>query len=233
MKNKWYYDEFTQVGTDFTDINKVEVYDTKMLKFRNYKQEAESILKTLNVNSNHIILEIGTGTGHFAIEASKKCKKIYAIDISKTMLDYAKLKAKAENRHNIEWLNCGFLTYDFPDIKFDCVVSNAALHHLPDFWKTVAINNIYKSLKDKGKFLLGDVIFSFKIDEINAKINDWIENSKKIDNEFYLDTIMHVKNEYSTFSWIIEDMLKRNGFQYQKLNENDVNNFIAYLCTKN
>ena len=38
MNNKWFFDEFTQIGTDYTDIKKVEVYDTQMSKFRNYKK---------------------------------------------------------------------------------------------------------------------------------------------------------------------------------------------------
>jgi ubiquinone/menaquinone biosynthesis C-methylase UbiE len=204
-----------------------------MQKFRNYKHEAEQILNVLNVSSNHIILEIGTGTGHFAIEASKRCKKVYAIDVSKPMLDYAKLKAKKENIDNIEWLKYGFLTYDFPDnIKFDSIVSNAALHHLPDFWKMIAVNKIYKSLKEKGKFFLGDVIFSFKFDELNDKIDEWIKNSKNISVEFSSETITHVRDEYSTYSWIIEGMFERIGFKFQKLNDTDANNFVAYLCSK-
>lgn len=230
MNNKWYFDEFTQVGTDYTDINKVKVYDDKMQKFRNYKEEAEIILNKFNVNSNDVILEIGTGTGHFAIEASKRCKKVYAIDVSKTMLEYAESKADKENRTNIEWLNYGFLSYNFPDIKFNHVVTNAAFHHLPDFWKAAAVKKIYNSLKDNGKFFLGDVIFSFNIEEINLKINDWLGSYEKIDDEFYDEAIIHIKKEYSTFSWIIEGLLERSGFKYQKLNDN--NNFMSYLCEK-
>ena len=75
MESIWTYNEFVQIGTDFTDIKKVETYDNMMLKFRNYKQEVELIFKTLNIDSNDTLLEIGTGTGHFAIEAAKKCKK--------------------------------------------------------------------------------------------------------------------------------------------------------------
>lgn len=231
MKPEWYFDEFTQVGTDYTDIKKVEVYDAKMSKFRNYKNEAKLILDTLKISSKDILLEIGTGTGHFAIEASKKCKKVYAADVSKTMLEYAISKAEKENIKNIEWINSGFLNFKFPGIKFDCIVSNAALHHLPDFWKVIALKNIYDSLKNKGNFFLSDVIFSCNINEINTIINNWIDNTKKIDDEFYSEAIIHAREEYSTFSWILECILKKIGFKYQKLS--DTNNIIVYLCTKN
>ncbi len=231
MDNKWYFDEFTQIGTDYSDIKKVEAYDDKMLKFRNYKEEAEFILNAFNIDSKDIILEIGTGTGHFAIEASKRCEKVYAIDVSKIMLDYAKLKAEKENRKNIEWLNYGFLSFNIPDIKFNHIVTNAALHHLPDFWKVVSIKNIYDSLKDHGNFFLGDVIYSCNIDDINLKMEESINNAKKIDNEFYNEAIIHIKEEYSTFSWIIEGIFERVGFKFQRLNEK--NNFMTYICMKN
>jgi ubiquinone/menaquinone biosynthesis C-methylase UbiE len=233
MKAEWYFDEFTQVGTDYTDLEKVGIYDAKMQKFRNYEREAKLILSTLKIKPDDIILEIGTGTGHFALEASKKCKKVYAVDVSKTMLEYAKLKSEKENIKNIEWINSGFLNFEFPDIKFDHIVTNAALHHLPDFWKVLALKNIYNSLKNDGKFFLGDVIFSFNTDEISSKINTWINNSKKIDDDFYSEAIIHTKEEYSTFSWIIEAILEKIGFKYQKLSNDNTNNIIVYLCTKN
>jgi len=230
MESIWTYNEFVQIGTDFTDIKKVETYDDMMLKFRNYKQEVELIFKTLNIDSNDTLLEIGTGTGHFAIEAAKICKKVYAIDVSQTMLNYAKLKAEKENITNIEWFNYGFLSFDFPGMQFDCAVSNMALHHLSDFWKMIAVSNIYRSLKSQGKFFLGDIIFSCGVDEIKTRIDNWINYLKDIGADPYLGAINHVKKEYSTFSWIMEGIFERAGFSYSAITDN--NNFMAYLCTK-
>jgi putative AdoMet-dependent methyltransferase len=230
MRAEWYYDEYLQTGTDFSDIKKVEAYDKKMTKFRDYHKEAELILNILGVTPDQVLLDIGTGTGHFAMAAAKKCRKVYAIDVSKAMLEYAKLKAKEENVSNIEWRHSGFLNFNFPGIQFDNIVSSAALHHLPDFWKFAAINNIYRALKDKGKFYLGDVIFSGSMDEISTKVEAWIDNMKNVDADLHQEAIMHVKKEYSTFSWVIEGIFDRVGFKYQKLF--DANNFMAYLCIK-
>jgi putative AdoMet-dependent methyltransferase len=230
MNYPWTYDEFIQTGTDFTDINKVEAYDMKMCKFRNYKQEAALVLDLLKVRPDDTLLEIGTGTGHFAVEAAKRCGKVCAVDVSGTMLLYAKLKSQKENVANIQWLHYGFLTSDFPDEYFDCIVSNAALHHLPDFWKAMAFRNIYRMLKPGGKFILGDVIFSCSIDETESRVRDWISSFEKVDKDFCSESAMHIKKEYSTFSWIIEGMLERTGFQYSVIN--DSNNFMVYLCVK-
>lgn len=224
------YDEFIHTGTNFSEIEKVEAYDAKMSKFRDYKKESELILDALGITRDGTLLEIGTGTGHFAVEASRRCKRVVAVDVSNAMLDYAKSRAEREGITNIEWAHAGFLSFDFPKESFDCVVSNASLHHLPDFWKAIAIDRVHGSLKPKGVFFLGDVVFSCGVEEIESKVNAWIEGYTTIDEELHREARGHIKEEYSTYSWIIEGMLERAGFRYRILAES--NNFMAYLCTR-
>lgn len=230
MRSEWMYDEFVHTGTDFSDVKKVEAYDGKMSKFRDFKGESELILGALDIKPGDTLLEIGTGTGHLARAAAGRCKRVYAVDVSKPMLEYAGSKAEREGIRNVEWVHAGFLTFDFPGIEFDCVVSNAALHHLPDLWKAVALGRVHRSLKPGGRFFLGDVIFSWGIGEMESRVNAWIDGYKTIDEELRCEAMGHLKEEYSTFSWIIEGMLGRTGFRYRLLAES--NNFMAYLCTR-
>jgi putative AdoMet-dependent methyltransferase len=230
MMPEWYFDEFTQVGTDYTDLAKVESYDAKMSKFRNYRRESEMILATLGAGPGHTLLEIGTGTGHFAVEASRACRRVCAADVSEAMLEYAKSRAEKEGRDNIEWQHRGFLSFDFPGTRFDFVVSGAALHHLPDLWKAVAVKRIHGVLADGGKFFLGDIIFSCGPEDLDSRIARWTGGYKKLDEAMYRESVVHLKAEYSTYSWIIEGMLERAGFAFRRLL--DENSYMAYLCTK-
>lgn len=230
MKQAWMYDEFVHTGTDFSDIKKVEAYDAKMSKFRDYGKESELILDALEITQDDTLLEIGTGTGHFARAAAGRCKRVYAADVSKPMLEYARSKAEKEGISNIEWVHAGFLSCDFHGIKFDGIVSNAALHHLPDLWKAVALGRVYGSLKPGGRFFLGDVVFSCGIGEIEPRAKAWIDGYEAIDKELHREAAEHLKKEYSTFSWVLEGMLDRAGFGYRILA--DSNNFMAYLCTR-
>ncbi len=66
------------------------MYDEKMAKFRDFKKEATDMIKAIGLEREHSLLEIGTGTGNFAIEAASHCKNIYAVDVSSTMIAYAK-----------------------------------------------------------------------------------------------------------------------------------------------
>jgi len=93
-QTKWYYDELKQVGVDYEDKKKVAEYDSVMQNIRDVKKELEKISTSINLKADQVIIEIGAGTGEFAIEVSKYCKKVIALDISRTMLDFANKKAQ-------------------------------------------------------------------------------------------------------------------------------------------
>jgi putative AdoMet-dependent methyltransferase len=228
---KWFYNEAIQVGTDFQDVSNVQEYDMKMAKFRDVKKEATDIIKVIGLGSEHSILEIGTGTGNFAIEAAGYCNNVYAIDISSTMIDYAKQKAQTMGISNISFSQAGFLSYEHGGYPLDAIVSNFALHHLPDFWKMIALKRIYQLLKNDGTFYLGDIVFSFPIEEYEYRINSWIDTMKqRVGVDFAEESEKHIKEEYSTFDWTIEEMLHKSGFKFDILHKDD---FIAvYYCKK-
>jgi len=71
---KWFYDEAVQVGTDYQDISNVQAYDMQMAKFRDVKTEATDMIEAICLGGKHSLLEIGTGTGNFAIESLCKTK---------------------------------------------------------------------------------------------------------------------------------------------------------------
>lgn len=163
---------------------------------------------------------------------SKYCKKVIALDVSRTMLDFANEKAKKMKRSNIEFIHSGFLTYIHQGESVDAVITQFALHHLPDFWKMVALKRISEMLKVGGKLYLRDVVFPSSVedyDDFLNKIINRLENdvSAKIAEE----TKIHIKEEYSTFDWIMESLLKKSGFTIDEVSY--FNGFLAtYLCTK-
>jgi ubiquinone/menaquinone biosynthesis C-methylase UbiE len=63
-----------------------------MSRLRNIKGEIDIIIDALKPTQVSTILEIGSGTGEFAIALSKLCHKLYAIDVSPVMLEYAREK---------------------------------------------------------------------------------------------------------------------------------------------
>ena len=210
---EWHYNEYKQVGINFENEEEVRIYDEKFKKQRNVNQELQFIKDVLGISNEHIILEIGTGTGEFAIGLSKFCKKVIAADVSKTMLSYTEKKINALGIKNIELLHGGFLYEGYAANSFNSVISSLALHHLPDFWKLVAMKNIYNILKPGGKFLLTDCILSFDMNSYDENISGFIETERQSAGEKIAEEIIvNIRDEYPTYDWVIKDMLIKEGF---------------------
>jgi putative AdoMet-dependent methyltransferase len=226
---KWQYHEPGHPGADFDAL--AEIYDRNMQKYRDIQGEIKEILDFLDLQPHQTVLEIGTGTGEFALDAANYCAKVYAVDLSEGMLAYAKKKATSRCVSNIEFLTGGFLTYQHP-YPLDAVVTQIALHHLPDFWKQIALIRIAAMLKDGGKFCLRDIVYSFDLRDYESSIENYISRSSQIMGDEFADRITaHVKNEYSTMDWIMDGMIERAGFSVVRMDYRE--EFIGtYFCTK-
>jgi putative AdoMet-dependent methyltransferase len=228
---KWYFDDLKQQGVDFGEMKSVQDYEEKMMKFRDYEKEAETILSGLKADGDSEILEIGSGPGHFSVLASRKVKKVTAVDASAAMIGIAGQRARAANAGNITFIQGSFLSYEHTGNPPDAVVTNAALHHLPDFWKMVALKRIHGMLKPGGRFYLGDVVFCFPISAHRENCELWIrEISANAGESFAEEAIVHLRDEYSTFDWIIEGMLKEAGFMIERADKELF--FARYVCVK-
>ncbi len=227
---KWQYHEPEHPGADFDAM--AESYDQHMQRFRDIQGEIQEILDFLDLKGDQTVLEIGTGTGEFALAAASHCSRVYAVDLSAGMLKYAKKKARSRQVSNIEFLQAGFLTYQYHGPPLDAVVTQLALHHLPDFWKQIALMRVADILKDGGKLCLRDVVYSFDVNAYEDFFEEYIsKGAEKVGDEFSSRIEAHVKNEYSTFDWIMRGMLERAGFRVDLADHKD-GFIVLYLCTK-
>ncbi len=188
------------------------------------------VLDTLAVQPTDVLIEFGTGTGTFAIRAARCCAQVYAIDVSEAMLDYARAKAARAGVSNILFCHAGFLTYAHEAAVVDAIVTSLAFHHLPDFWKGVALKRLNRMLRPGGQLYLSDVL----MEERNAlqTIATFIEQQAAAGEDFLReDAERHFREEYSTYDWILDGLLSRAGFTIQhKHLYSGV--FGRYLCIK-
>ncbi len=226
----WQYDEMKQIGKDYDDSAEVEAYDARHGKFRDVEKENEGILETLGVKPEHVLIDLGTGTGAFALKAARRCAKVYAVDISLAMLEYAKKKAEKAGVSNIVFCHAGFLTYPHAAAPVDAIITNTAFHHLPDFWKGMALKRLNRMLKIGGQLYLSDVVFEDR--NVHENIRQFIEKLEKFaDPEIRADVEAHIRREFSTYDWIMEGLLERSNFEItSKLMQDGV--IGRYLCRK-
>jgi len=228
----WQYDERAKAGVDYEDAAIAAEYDSRHAKFRDFEKDARVVMQLLDLQPEHTVIDLGCGTGAFVIPAARSCRKVYAVDISRAMLDRCTEKARAAGLNNIETHCAGFLTYEHKGDPVDAIVSVAALHHLPDFWKAVAFKRMYDMLKPGGKLYLFDVIFTFPIDSYQIEFNCWVNGmAEKAGQSMAQETIVHIRDEYSTFDWVIDGMLERAGFKTD-LKRSDFPYSLSYVCVR-
>ena len=224
---QWQWNEMQQVGTDYADIAEVEAYDRRMATFRDVDAENRSVLAMLALPSGSSVLEIGCGTGRFARMAAAQGHDVTAIDVSRPMLDYVAAQAQRDGVR-IAVQHAGFLTLDSPPDRYDAVVSAAALHHLPDVWKDVALRRIRRCLRPGGQFILRDVVFAPVAGDLEGCFERFVNS---LAEPMHSGAVGHVAREYSTLDWIMTGLLERTGFAILEARQ-ESESFTTYHCRK-
>ena len=100
-------------------------------------------------------LEIGCGTGSFAKQLAKRCKRVVALDLSSEMIRVA--RSRSSEFDNLEFQLADAITWKFPQSHFDFICSIATLHHLKQRELFVKIKD---ALKPRGVLVVLDLVES-------------------------------------------------------------------------
>lgn len=215
-KKPWTHDEsIVEAVTNYNALSEARSYEARMAACRDIAGENRELLRRLSLPEGAKVLELGTGTGLFARMAAKSGLQVTALDVSPVMLTVAREKAAAEGlADKITFVEAGFLGHDAPDGFYDAAVSSLTLHHLTDAWKAVAIANVHRMLKPGACFLLVDVVYDCR----GGDLDDYLERAidPKMPDEMRSRFYGHIAKECSTFRWIMEGILQREGFAVEK-----------------
>ena len=140
----WFPDELAYAGDEHLDTDYVETYNRKSA--HDHSADLE-ILTSLGLNPESVVVDLGAGTGTFALAVAPLCRRVVAVDVSPAMLAYLQAQAQQAGMGNVEVVRAGFLSYQHEGEPADVVYSRNALHHLPDFWKAVALKRVAEILR--------------------------------------------------------------------------------------
>ncbi len=168
------------------------------------------------------VLDLGCGYGwHSKYAAEQRAREVLGIDVSKKMI------AEAEKRNadsHIKYRVSSIEDYEYPENRWDFVISNLALHYVEDIED--AFRKVHRTLKDGGIFLL-----NIEHPVFTAGVNqDWIYSEEgkplywPVDNYFtqgerttrFLGC--NVKKYYHTLTQIMMGLI-RNNFIIQRVEE--------------
>ena len=87
-------------------------------------------------------------------------------------------------------------------------------------------------MKPGGRLYLFDVVFPVEMRDYETKFEKWVSSMTEVVGlEFAAEIESHIRDEYSTYDWVMEEFLTRAGFRID--NAEYVDGFGAtYLCTK-
>jgi len=196
LARDWYYNERRSLGIDSAVASLYDGQDDSDTR-------ARAALTMLGVQPGWRVADIGCGNGVLACEAALMGAEVDAIDISPAMLGLAEIQAR-NRKVAIRTQSAGLLSFVYQPNSYDLVVSEFALHHLPDFWKAVALARIFRALKPGGSFYLRDIVFASMPEGPERGIEAWADYTIK-NHEFARESVItHMRDEYSTFGWVIQ-----------------------------
>jgi cyclopropane fatty-acyl-phospholipid synthase-like methyltransferase len=190
-----------------------------------------ALLEGLGLTPESTLVEFGPGTGQFTVAVAPRCGRVVAVDVSEPMLASLRGKLAERGLANVEVLRAGFLTYEHAGPPADFIYSRYALHHLPDFWKAVALERLRAMLGGGGVLRLWDVVFDFEPAEAEARIEAWCASGgETAEGEWSRGELEeHVRDEHSTYTWLLEPMLGRCGFEVEAAERSEDGIFAKYV----
>ena len=163
-----------------------------------------------NIENNSIVLDVGCGDGTLIFKISKKCKKVYGIDIDKKSINVA---IKDNKDDNVSFINDDFLKYNFENMKFDMIIFVAAIHHMN---MKDALLKAQSLLKENGKIIIVGLskpssIFDYVIEVLRIVPSFVVSKFKgnKTSEEMNIETNYNFPTSDEVRS-ICKQILKRN-----------------------
>jgi ubiquinone/menaquinone biosynthesis C-methylase UbiE len=227
----WMLDELAHAGPEHLDPAFVAGYERK----QGYPDPAEdlAVLAAHGLDQASTVVDLGAGTGRFALAAAARFGQVTAVDMSPAMLGLLRQRAAAAGVANVRVVQAGFLSYQHPGPPADGVYTRNALHQLPDFWKAVALDRIGRMLRPGGVLRLRDLIYDFRPSEAEVVFERWLVGAADDPALGYTraDLAEHIRSEHSTFRWLLEPMLAAAGFEILTADfEGSV--YGAYTCRR-
>jgi SAM-dependent methyltransferase len=230
MTPGWVPDELAHAGPEHLSPEYIAGYDGKAQT--DWAAEVEE-LRALGLGPTSTLVDLGTGTGGLVLAAAPHCRRAVAADISPGMLAHVRSQAARRGLGNVECVQAGFLSYMHVGEPADFVYSRNALHHLPDFWKGVALARIAAILRPGGVLRLHDLVFGFEPGEAVPAVEAWLAGAAPAPEVGFtrreLET--HMREEFSTYTWVLEPMLEHAGFEIRE-KRGRRGAYAAYTCVR-
>lgn len=200
-------------------LTKEQAYERILTGYQSKEQFwsfGKKYAKTLSqyVDKNSLVLDIGCGIGRVEKFLAPCCKKIYAVDISRRMLHFARQEVPYSNVvfHRLDALK---IAKAFPKDHFDLVFSLNTLQHIEKKNIYVILGAIHDVLKPKGVAYL---------QFLNFKCQKWAKRFSEQDTSDPAHLRFHTEQETKTLL---------SGIGFEVMIQHDIKRSKMYaICSK-
>jgi putative AdoMet-dependent methyltransferase len=206
--------EFSPVGVDLASAEAVARYDHNQ---GTDPTRDNDLLDRLGVGPGTRFVDLACGTGSLVVEAARRGADAHGVDVAEEMLAFTRRRA-ADAGVAVSVHHAGFLSYRHAGPPADVVTARSAMHQLPDFWKQAALVEIARYVRPGGLLYVWDLLFSFPPAEYAEQVQRMIDELGRDDGEGFrrADFETHIREEFSTYAWILEGLLERAGFTVEE-----------------
>jgi SAM-dependent methyltransferase len=230
-ERSWALDELAHAGPEHLQRDYADAFDTKSAT--NFDEVVDDLV-SLGLDATSTIVDLGAGTGAFAIAAASVARKVIAVDVSPAMVDLMRSRIAGLGLRNVSVVRAGLLSYEHEGEPVGFVHSRNTFHQVPDFWKVMALRRVHQILRPGGILHLKDLVFSFPLEATEATIGSWMDNAAHDPASGWTagEYATHLRDEFSTFTWIFEEMLVQTGFEILDSWFSETGIYAGYDCRR-
>ena len=136
--------------------HKFNVNNTAVLDDPDRKEflNPDVILDMIYLDNNTVFVDVGAGTGYFALPAAARVKHVYALDILDEMVEVIQAKTESQHITNLTSLRSGESSFPVDAGTADVVFMSNVFHELDDH--SLALKEVMRILKNDGILAIVD-----------------------------------------------------------------------------
>jgi len=155
------------------------------------------------IKEGDTVLDLGSGAGIDCFLAAKRVGekgKVIGIDMTKEMIEKAKLNAEKQDVRNIEFILGEIENLPLKDNSIDIIITNCVINLVPD--KEKAFRETYRVLKKGGKIYVSDIVLLKELSEEQKNSEDLLSScvAGALLKDDYLNKIKSVGFEVNILS---------------------------------
>ena len=129
----------------------------KAYPFAGYDEVVAAVVALAGIEANHLVLDIGAGTGNLTAQLVPLAGEVWGTDFSEEML--IKARAKVPQAHFVRWDVRDSWPSELPP-KLDRIVSTYVFHEFDDAAKLRLLIDLARNrLSPGGRLVIGDIAF--------------------------------------------------------------------------